>query len=618
MVEVKATRGRKRAPKVAATATPDPIEIAMETLIGETTPQEDARLLLVDQRKLLRLQIRKERASVHLRGLLVGAAALAVATVGWMMWDASRHQVLVVKPFSVPPDLAEKGLTGEAVAGLVLDRVRSLQLATDTARPAASYKNAWAEEDLKLEIPSTGLTVSDVERLIGRFGHKTEVSGEVFRTDAGLSLNVRASGVEAPASVVRGSDADVEALLNQAAEALYAQTQPYRYAMYLNAQDRNAEADAILSRLVRSGDPMDQAWAHIAIGLDARDRRNYAGAVQHFSASMREGPFGPGQSAMARMLRNNMGRDEEALKWSRIYVDWESKHADTAPAARAQNLIDHRRSIAASEGDFARALELSEESMRLPDYLGFVDIAVSRKASALLALHRPAEAARVLASAKEVSVTTIDLAGALKDPVAIDKAIGAQIADSKTQSLDSPRAAHAAEALMAVGRLDQASAVLASTRSDCHPCLLARARLADLKGDPVAADRWFAEAVRQGPSLPVSYERWAEARLARGQAQEALALFKSARARAPRWADPRKGEGDSLSALGQNGAALRAYAAAAERAPAWGALYVKWGEALQRDGQADAAREAWSKARGMDLSAAERSRLGLLLGRPGI
>lgn len=614
MAEGKTTRGRKRAPKIAATTTPDPIEIAMETLIGATTPQEDARLLLVEQRKMLRLQIRKEQAGLHLRGLLVGVAVLTLATIGWMMWDASRHQVLVVKPFSVPPDLAGRGLTGEAVAGLVLDRVRSLQLATDSARPAASYKNAWTEEDLKLEIPSTGLTVSDVQRLIGRFGQKTEVSGEVFRTDAGLSLNVRASGVDAPASVVRGSDADVEQLLNQAAEALYAQTQPYRYAVYLSGENRNAEADAILARLIRNGDPMDQAWAHVAVGLVARRRQDYAGALQHFSASLRQGPFGPGQSAMARTLRN-MGRDEEALQWSRTYVDWEAKHADTAPAARVQNINDHRRAIAFGEGDFVRALEISNESMRLPDYAGFVDIAVARKAAALLALHQWSEAARVLAPVKAPSSTALDLAGVRNDPIEVEKAIAALIADAGGQSLDASTAARAAEALVAVGHLDRAQAFLGATPLECHPCLLARATLAEAKGDRLTADRWFAEAVRQGPSLPASYERWGEARLARGQAKEALLLFRQAQERGGRWADPRKGQGDAYLALGQPGAAARAYAAAAERAPNWAGLHIKWGEALAQHGQEDAAREKWRRAAGLDLKTAERARLGLLLGQ---
>ena len=84
-----------------------------------------------------------------------------------------------------------------------------------------------------------------------------------------------------------------------------------------------------------------------------------------------------------------------------------------------------------------------------------------------------------------------------------------------------------------------------------------------------AADRWFAEAVRQAPSLPAAYAEWGEARLARGDLDGAIAKFSLAHERGPRFADPLKGWGDALGRQGRWSEAVRRYDQALADAPAW-------------------------------------------------
>ncbi len=72
------------------------------------------------------------RAAIQVLTVLVG---LAIATaVGAMAWRAHEDHGLRIEAFSVSPDLAQKGLTGQVVAGQLLDKLAALQAKTVTGR----------------------------------------------------------------------------------------------------------------------------------------------------------------------------------------------------------------------------------------------------------------------------------------------------------------------------------------------------------------------------------------------------------------------------------------------------------------------------------------------------
>src|SRR5581483_4832414 len=92
---------------------------------------------------------------------IVGAAV--VIGLGVMVWQAHQDHGLVVEAFSVPPDLAARGLTGEVVATQLLDQLSDMQGKTGSPRPARSYQNNWGD-DLKVEIPDTGVSLGELNR----------------------------------------------------------------------------------------------------------------------------------------------------------------------------------------------------------------------------------------------------------------------------------------------------------------------------------------------------------------------------------------------------------------------------------------------------------------------
>jgi len=149
------------------------------------------------------------------------------------------------------------------------------------------------------------------------------------------------------------------------------------------------------------------------------------------------------------------------------------------------------------------------------------------------------------------------------------------------ETLDRPRSAliHAR-----TGDIAGAEALIAATPLDCYLCLRTRGQIAATKRDWPSADRWFGEAVRQAPSLPFAYTEWGDARLARGDQEGAINLYRTAHDKSPNFPDALKGWGDALARQGKWGPALSKYDDALKNVPAWTALHQARDAAAQRNG----------------------------------
>ena len=185
-----------------------------------------------------------------------------VLIIAGAVWSAAHEDGLVIEAFSVPPDLASSGLTGQAVAAKLQDKLSAMQAATGSARPAASYSNNWGN-DIKVEIPDTGVSIGEVYRyLVDRFGHQTHITGEIYHSKDGIAVTARDGGD--PGATVSGAQADIDALMQLAAEKIYERTQPYRYAVYLVetqvANGGREKSRTFLEGLVESGSLSERVW----------------------------------------------------------------------------------------------------------------------------------------------------------------------------------------------------------------------------------------------------------------------------------------------------------------------------------------------------------------------
>ncbi|MFN7360612.1 tetratricopeptide repeat protein [Brevundimonas sp.] len=630
----------KRRRATPAATTPDPIEIAMEVAATGQTPSGAALEVLRANAELTRKQLvlarnelLRNRIKTARDFALTGIALILALAVMFFVWSASQASGLVIQPFSTPPDLVTRGLDGRTIASQLQDRLNQLQDDTDSIRPANTFANNW-QGDVSVEIPTTGISIGELDHsLRAALGRETVVSGEVTREGDALTITVRTGG---RARSIVSDTGDVDALLQGAAEAVYEMTQAFRYGFYLLDTGRREEGLVVLRQIDRAEAPIERAFANNGLAVDRIRQGDIRGALALISRARSIYPGLVPVENNAALYRHMSGEWELALAHREAALEGlrgsGRRYLLDGPAEVVE--IRSKALIARYGGDFRLAADLIGSLIGKRDYGGIVATAAIHQASLLVSAHDISAARRVLTDAGLGSVSQISERAALNEnfsaPTAealveqgrwLDALAELQAYEAAASGYPAFAAQipmvlwpQMAEALARLGRFEEAEALAAGMPSTCYSCVIARARVASLRGETGRADQLFAQATQQGPSLPFAYSAWAEAKLQRGDNAGALALLRDATQRGPRWADPLKLEGDALARMDRDRDAVRRYAAAAERAPRWGALHLAWGDALNRLGRRDDAAAKWRAASNMDLSASDRAQVAARLG----
>jgi tetratricopeptide (TPR) repeat protein len=627
-------------PESAAQESPAAVAIALgRTSRGPGSKAVDAEAVafLRDQRRLINIQtehlheqreltlsrLRWGRFNDRIKGLLqvmTAVVGLAVGVgVGAMAWQAHEDHGVAIAAFTVPPDFAQKGLTGQVVASQVLDRLSDLQEKTVTARPASTYANDWGG-DIKVEIPETGVSLGELNRYLREWlGHETRISGEVVRTDKGVAVTARVGA--ASGKRFEGAEADLDKLVGQAAEAVYAQTQPYRFAVYLQSSGRRDEALAAYRKLAKSGAPEDRAWAYSGWAtLESLDN-HLIETVRLADEAIRLDP----KLYPAYVIRNGV---MDTLGWHQAELD----------TAR-QELALHRRGAfvgLSKEADTARQTFLrGVEAMSLGDYSTAVAL-IRSQAGATIDFEGIADAYTPTTFLGVVLARNHDVTGSRQVTQGMPNMISSQVEQHLAlgewravksmvdQVKSEPRLGDVRSTAYAeiaglvdahLGRFAEAEALLASSRTDCDDCVIARGQVAAMRRDWAAAGRWFAEVERRAPSLPLADTQWAAALLDKGDPDAAIAKAAEAHRRGPHFADPLHVWGEALTAKRDFAGAIAKFAEADQYAPKWGRNHLRWGEALMLQGRYREARAQYEAASGLDLTQPDRAALDVLLAR---
>jgi tetratricopeptide (TPR) repeat protein len=319
--------------------------------------------------------------------------ASVVIVIGVAVVEASRDSSLVIQAFSVPPDLAAKGITGQAVAAQLQDKLAALQDATDTARPASSFANSWGD-DIKVQIPETGVSVTDFYRLlVAWLGHQTRITGEVYRSNKGLGITARVSG--AGGNTAMNEKDDLDALIQKAAEAIYARTQPYRYAVYLQERNNSAGAAAIYNRLTVEGDtPRERAWAYVGLSNLHNMQGDGYSAVSNLEKALAIMPDFALALADIGIFEGNLDREEPAVNALRKALPLLASHGsiDMTDRARNMSIWSDQAQLDGLLSDIGAQLHHNQEAIKLPDYNGDASLALSQIPVDYVLLHDNARA----------------------------------------------------------------------------------------------------------------------------------------------------------------------------------------------------------------------------------
>jgi tetratricopeptide (TPR) repeat protein len=662
----------------------DPAAMTL-ALAGASRERADAFLkkqeaFIEDQRRLAGLQAKELAHELALRhrsllvrhfsGLLkltleVSVALLALALVcgvGVTVWNAAHANGLIVESFKVPPDLAGRGLSGDVVASHFLDQLAAFEAQSANAIQApTSITSNWSD-DLKVEIPDTGISLGEFNRYLRRWlGHETHVSGEVVRLEGG-NIQVTARVNSDAGQNFSGNEADFHALLTKAAEAVYAKTQPIRYGNMLAVQGRGLEEEVLLRTIARTGSVSDRAWAYSLLSSMFLGRNQTAEAIRDGrAANVLDPSFGFGWYRTAVALERG-GAMQGALDAAKKSLsETVAGSGNQLPVTVAQGQAAGKSVIAHALGDFDQRIAQLAATFPMIDFAadpatqtreaetatgGGVDTPVayqSALAIARIGQHDLRAARRVLAEEPSyIAALKADPVAARRGVRVLDRADefyrNAQLALAigtgawalvrqmvPLMEADAAKRAVAklgtafnlqaelwpdlalAEAQM--GDFAAAHAQIDRAPADCDLCLRTRAKIDALQKNLAGADFWLARLEAMEPSIPFADQDWGAMLLERGAPDAAIEKFRLANLKGPHFADPLEGWGEALMAKNRSDRALAKFAEAEKYAPNWGRLHLKWGEALVYAGHQDEAKTQFARAAGLDLTAADKAEL---------
>jgi tetratricopeptide (TPR) repeat protein len=603
---------------------------------------------LHEQRELqlahLRVRRWRDRMSLSLQVLAVVAGAAIAVLFAEMAWQAHEDHGLLIEAFSVPPELAADGLSGSVVAQRFLDKFNALQTATQSDRPAASFQNNWGD-DIKVEIPETGLKLGEVQKLLRDYlGSVSHVTGDVYKTSTGIALTARLGA--APPQTFEGPRAGIDVLLQQAAESVYRFNQPYRYSFYLDQHGRSEEAVEVISDLAINGPPGERAWAYAQwSAIDLNDYANVKAALAHGNLALK---FSDSDGATVRadiaVIGPEVwsGHDEQALKYSR-HLDpiAHRRSSETTQAFFEQNSLVSAAYLASLVGDFRKSADDYSQVATTPEFQGLARLSNGLAATMFALNHDPQSAQRALAALGAPADTSFLEANAISAFMGLPAYwLAAERGDWST-ALEDARTADAwletnkaklrvmqlmqsvwirpleALAMAKAGDTKGAEALIDTTAPDCYLCLRVRGQIATERRDWPAAERWFGEAARQAPSVPFAFADWGAERLKRDDTDGAITVLLRGHVAGPHFAEPLELMGEALMRKGDFRSAIVKFSEADEAAPRWGRNQLCWGESLLRIGDVRGARSHLEGARLLSLSEPDRVELDALLRRAG-
>jgi tetratricopeptide (TPR) repeat protein len=597
----------------------------------------EARAYLREQTELARLQkqnlfeqnafelshLRFRRFGDYARFALEIAAGLIVLLIvcglGTMVWNAAEDRDLVVDAFSVPPDTAQSGMTGSVLAGRILDNFGRMQSSVGSVVQGAGSYHAGNSEEVRVEIPETGISIGELDRYLREWlGHETHVTGDLVRTAKGYALTIRAGGQ--PGATSEGED--LNALLQKAAEHMFAAVRPLRYLDWLGANKRVPEALAAVVPLTKTGDAHDRAvayaaWAGLLVGSN-----NFEAALAKARIAAALDPQNPTAVGWLASVENILGHDEAAWRLSSRNIGlWHGAEvADLDPglvATAPLYFAYHRDRLM---GDWTAALEAEDTFVANgKDYSGPLQRAEEDAADHDVASARTS--ANSIPPKSDAGTPNPQVDEARMRIAVTQEDWNAAVAAGRQAELlylaDPTQREYVrrfvwpgyALALAHAGRFTDAEGMIAKTAPDCDICMRARANIAAAKHAWAEAAQIFSIVSRRSPDIPFANTDWGTMLLAKGDYDGAIAKFQSANAKGPHFADPLEMWGESLIRENRSDLALAKFEEAEKYAPNWGRLHLKWGEALLWAGKPEEAKKQFATAASLDLSAAEKSEL---------
>jgi tetratricopeptide (TPR) repeat protein len=583
---------------------------------------QSANLLEQNAFELSHLRFRRfsdyARFALETAGFLV--VLLIVCGLGAMVWNATRDHDLVVDAFSVPPDVAQSGMTGAVLAGRVLDKFGQMQADAHAVIQGSGSYRANEAEAVRIEIPDTGVSLGELNRYLRSWlGGETHVTGDLVHTPDGFALTTRYGAL--PGATLEAKTGELDSLVKKSAERIFAAALPYRYVEYLVHRQRFAEAAALIPGLAAEGSAQDRALANSAWAKVYFFQGDMMRALERGREAVRLDPDNPITHAWLSVTEGNLGHDEgERANADAALQEWHGAAANVVSTNAQSFPLIFTAYRDEETGDFAEAsvawmhyfalkpMDNDNAGNAAGDAASDHDIAAASRFASSMTTKDPLGRtdSRMPVSYFSIAYSTGDWTEALNKGRAAMAIMSTQPDQKYAEMLTWPELAYA---MAKSGDLRGADALIVTTPPDCDDCVRKRGSIAALEGRWAEAAQDFSIVAARSPHEPYAETDWGAMLLAKGDFDGAIAQFKNANRKGPHFADPLEMWGDALIAKNHSDMALAKFAEADKYAPHWGRLHLKWGEALLWSGNKAEAQKQFAIASVLVLSAADKTEL---------
>lgn len=582
----------------------------------------EQRALLVSHLKWRRFNDRMHGA-VQILFALIGLVVLAGLAL--LLWNASHADGLEVGSFTSPPGFAQRGIGGDILAADMTVRLGDIRALAMSRSFSSSTGVSSDRNDIKLEIPETGISISEAWRLIrGWLGRERHVTGSLREADGRIVLSASLDGLGA--ATASGTPAELPALEERVAEQVFGLVDPVNYVVYLTSRYRHREAYAAAASYAQIA--RGPARRADAFGLFAYTTAfatgDYGLALQRLRFGIDIDPKLAVIRVLAMRYDRRLGHDEPAIAQARAVANLID--ADQLPRQHgvgfARMKAQARSTLALLTGDFADAagfecghmcdgrfeqFSQAEMQARRHDPVGALKLIQAGRVAGVSDPAAEAEARYYIAAAKQewtdarAAATTAEKLALVptgdESPLA-----GLIIARDGYHPLIAEADAH-------LGNFAPARAEIAGTQADCVPCTVVRGDIDALDRKYDGAAYWYGRAAALAPSVPFAETQWGAMLLRRGDYSAAVAKFAAANRTGPHFADPLEMWGEALIGKHRSDLALAKFAEADKYAPNWGRMHLEWGKALLWSGDKAGAKKQFWIASHLDLNATDAANL---------
>jgi tetratricopeptide (TPR) repeat protein len=223
------------------------------------------------------------RSSLNLAGWLVGFGFLV------LIYQEITTERTVIQAISVPKSFADSGLTPEVAARRLQDSMSDLLLEA-TSSGSGRMPISVGMDLPEIVVPTVGISLTTLATFVRNFlslPSRRVISGELVEYEKKAHLVLRLNASE----IYRSSDPvpldRLDELWSAAAEAALRRISPYHVALSLY-DTKPEQAVDIANYLIRYYPAADEnvAWAHIILGIRARDYLRYTNAKSEFNEAL--------------------------------------------------------------------------------------------------------------------------------------------------------------------------------------------------------------------------------------------------------------------------------------------------------------------------------------------